>query len=114
MPHKYALTGKEADREVDLIERCLHWPRFPWLPVKRTTDGGLGPELGVVSAHDITEIDLEVTGARVRVFDVNLVKLNEHAETDEDGKVTISIDALPVREEFATVRDLVDGGWRGD
>lgn len=116
MPHKYALQGVEAEREIDLIERSLHWPRFPWLPIKRTEDQPVGMRLGLINGYDIAAVQMESEGARIRVFDVNLWDLEKYAKTDPRSNIhTVDLDDLPVLEEYASERDLVvEGGWRGD
>lgn len=44
--------GRERDAELAMMGSPLRWPRWPWLPLKRTGDHG-PPETGVLYAEDV-------------------------------------------------------------
>lgn len=97
-------TIDEATKHVAKMQDPRSWPRWPWLPLKRSVAGQSWPELGLMFADD-------TDGGRVRVFDAHL------AEATMARAVALALDresGLTVGETFDSPEDAVAAGWRVD
>lgn len=93
------MTPEQKDEEVRCIKDITMWPRWPLLPVKRYVEGG-ELEVGFLCATAAPPPAI--------IYMANIFAL-PHATTWRE-----LLDAIPERQEYSSIEEMVNDGWSGD